>query len=109
MTSQDWDAALSKTASMTFALSLVCGGVEVLVYWFVGFFRRRCWMAYTMGGAEIGVFERWEVERVMPWGTVVAVFVAVWFALVYFEVAVVRGWFFFPPPGMGNAAAALGM
>ena len=83
-------------ASETFTLSLLCGGVEVLVYWFVGFFRRRRCMVYVGGGKEIGVFERWEVERVMPWGTGVAVWFAVRFCKVGFEVVGERGWWLFP-------------
>lgn len=95
MTLAEWYSIPYKMFTSTFTLALLCGLVEIAIYWFVGFFARRRRMVYAMGGNEVGgLIERWEVEVVLPWSTVVAAFYAAWFFSIYVKIALERGWWF---------------
>lgn len=84
-------------ARSTFHLSLICGTIEVFIYWLVGFFARRRRLAYSLGGHEVGApVERWEVEVVLPWSTAAAAFYAVWYLRIFVMIARDRGWWFIP-------------
>lgn len=105
MTLGDWYKVVEEIFKATFTLGVVCGVVEVAVYWVVGFFAERRKAIYAAGEGELVVFQRWEVEYVLPWGTGVAVFFAIRFLLFYIVGAFEGGWAVFPAQGTAYRGA----
>jgi hypothetical protein len=84
MTFMEWRVVLGRMASSTFTLGVVCGCVEAMMCWFLGFFIWRRIGAYNTpyAGQFLALVRPWREEQVMFAGTVVAVFYAYWYVWV---------------------------